>query len=208
MSTGIHPLQCRCGKLRGALANPRSANHAICYCRDCQAFIHYLGGVSEVLDERGGSEVIQILPKNLRFTEGTEELACIRLSPKGLVRWYARCCRTPIGNTLITPKLSFIGLLHVCLRSDSPSLEESFGPVTAWVHTDGAKGEPKPKAAGIGSSVGWILRTAVKARFNGDYRLTPLFRAHTGAPIVVPHILSAEERARVRDAVQASLVAP
>ncbi len=205
MNAGVHPLRCRCGKLRGTVANPRAANHAICYCKDCQAFIHYLGNVSDVLDARGGSEILQTLPRNLTFTEGLEQLACLRLTPKGLVRWYTRCCRTPIGNTLITPKWSFIGLLHSCLRSDSLSLEASFGPVRAWVHTDSAKGDPKPKARGIGTSIGWLLRTMVKARLNGDYRLTPLFRAHTGAPIVVPHVLSAEERTRVREAVRASL---
>jgi hypothetical protein len=208
MNSRVHPLQCRCGKLRGTVANPRAANHAICYCRDCQAFIHYLGNVSDVLDARGGSEIVQTLPRNLTFTQGSEQLACLRLTAKGLLRWYARCCRTPIGNTLMTPKWSFIGLLHACLRSGSPSLEESFGPVTAWVHTQSAKGDPKPKVEGIGKSISWFLRTVVKARFNGDYRLTPLFRAHTGAPIAVPHVLSAEERARVVQAVQASLGAP
>jgi len=163
--------------------------------------------VSDVLDARGGSQIVQTLPRNLTFTQGLEQLACLRLTPKGLVRWYARCCRTPIGNTLITPKLSFIGLVHACLHTDPASLEESFGPVTAWVNTGSARGEPKPKAGGIGKSVVWFLRTAVKARFNGDYRRTPLFDAQSGAPIVVPHVLSPEEHAKVMKAVQDSIAA-
>ena len=107
-----HPLQCRCGTLKGSVESPKSGNRVICYCNDCQAFAYCLGRADDVLDERGGSDVIQILPKNITFTQGVEALACMRLTDKGLLRWYASCCNTPIGNTLATPKMSFIGLLH------------------------------------------------------------------------------------------------
>src|SRR5262245_19575480 len=103
-----HPLHCRCGTIKRSINDPRSANHAICYCRDCQAFAHFLGREKDILDERVGSDIVQILPKNLAFTQGSEALACMRLTPQGMLRWYAGCCNTPIGNTLATPKLSFI----------------------------------------------------------------------------------------------------
>src|SRR5690349_22143392 len=99
-----HPLQCECGKIKGVLNDPRSANHVVCYCNDCQAFAHVLGKAEQVLDQHGGSEIFQVLPKNLTFTQGIESLASLRLTDKGLIRWYASCCRTPIGNTLATPK--------------------------------------------------------------------------------------------------------
>jgi len=73
-------------------------NRCVCYCRDCQAFAHFLGKVDAILDERGGSEIIQVLPRNLTFTQGIELLACMRLTEKGLLRWYAACCNTPIGK--------------------------------------------------------------------------------------------------------------
>jgi hypothetical protein len=200
------PLRCRCGALQGSVADLQNVNHAVCYCRDCQAFAHYLGNIGAILDARGGSEIVQIPPKNLSFERGSEQLACIRLTPKGLLRWYARCCRTPVGNTLATPKLAFIGLLHSCLDGDARALERAFGPVSAWVHTDGARGEPKPKAQGLARSVWWFAGTAIKARLTGEFRRTPLFRADTGAPIVVPHVLSPEEHARVMDAVRAARI--
>jgi len=148
MNTSAHPLRCRCGALQGTLANARHVNHAVCYCSDCQAFAHYLGNPSQILDARGGSDIVQTQPKNLIFTQGSEQLACIRLTPGGLLRWYSRCCRTPVGNTLATPKLSFIGLLHCCLGEDAASLQKSFGPVTAWVHTDGARESRSPRTGG------------------------------------------------------------
>jgi hypothetical protein len=186
------------------LANPRSSNRVLCYCADCQAFAHFLGDAQRVLDARGGSDVIQVLPKNVAFTQGLDALACMRLRPKGLLRWYARCCRTPIGNTLPTPKLSFIGLVHSCLAGDGVSLDESCGPVGVWVNTQGAKGDPKPKAAGSGKMIRWFLRTALRARFNGDYRRNPLFHPETGAPIVTPQALSSDEWSRLMQAVRAA----
>ena len=37
-------LRCHCGKVEGHVADaaPKTVNHAICYCDDCQAFAHHL----------------------------------------------------------------------------------------------------------------------------------------------------------------------
>ena len=65
----------------------------------------------ELMDEWGGSEVFQTTPARIEFTQGADQLACMRLSPKGLMRWYARCCNTPIANTLPSPGMAFAGIL-------------------------------------------------------------------------------------------------
>jgi hypothetical protein len=199
-----HSLQCRCGTIRGFVSDPKSANHAVCYCKDCQAFAHFLGRQQEILDARGGSEVIQILPKNITFTQGVGSLACVRLTDKGMLRWYADCCKTPIGNTLATPKLSFIGLLRTCLDASNQSIDASFGPVRVWVNTQGAKGEPKPKSVGLARTVAWFMRNVLRARISGNEKHTPFFDAERGAPIVRPQVLSSAERARIMELVQAS----
>jgi Family of unknown function (DUF6151) len=197
-----HPLQCRCGNLKGFVDNPQTANRVVCYCSDCQAFARWLGQESDILDERGGSHVIQTLPRNVTFTQGAQTLQCMRLTSKGLVRWYAGCCRTPIGNTLHSPKFSFIGLLHTCLESSMHSLDASFGPVRASVNTKSAQGEPKPKTRGVSTVVLWFVTTTAKARMNGDYKQTPFFDVDTGAPIVTPHVLSHEEREKAKFSTQ------
>ena len=197
-------MQCRCGTIKGVVSNPRSANRAVCYCKDCQAFAHFLGRESEILDERGGSDVVQTLPKNVALTQGIEELACLRLTPKGLLRWYARCCSTPIGNTLWTPKFSFVGLVHTCLENPDRSLDEAFGPATGSVNTASARGNPKPREFGHGAMLWWFMRTVTRARINSDYRLTPFFRADTLAPIVTPRVLTAEELGNVMAVVGAA----
>jgi Family of unknown function (DUF6151) len=174
---------------------PRSANRVVCYCKSCQAFAHFLGRQSQILDERGGTDVIQMLPKNVSFTQGIEALACMRLTEKGLLRWYASCCNTPIGNTLANFKFSFIGLVHECLEGSDTPLQDSFGPVRSWINTDGAKGDPKPKASGIGAFIPWFVSTVLKARINGDYKQNAFFLKDTGAPIVRPRVLERAELA-------------
>jgi len=199
-----HPLRCQCGTIQGVVADPRNANHCVCYCRDCQAFAHFLGQAETVLDERGGSEIIQIPPKNLTFTQGREALACLRLTEKGLLRWYAGCCNTPIGNTLATPKISFIGLVHNCVDSREQPVDDSFGPIRARVNPKGAKGDPKPEVVGQGPVLWWFITRVLRARLNGDYKRNPLFNPDTGKPVVIPRVLSADERSGVMNAVGAA----
>jgi hypothetical protein len=187
-----HPLQCRCGTIKGWVSDAQSANHVVCYCRDCQAFARFLGRESETLDVQGGSEIVQILPMNVTFTQGAEALACMRLTDKGMVRWYAGCCKTPIGNTLENYKISFIGLLHNCLETPERPLQDSFGAIRTYAYPQGAIGDPKPKATGMGATLWWLAKTIPMARVNGDYQRTPFFR--DGKPIAIPRVLSSAER--------------
>ena len=187
-----HPLQCRCGTIKGWVSDPASANRAVCYCSDCQAFARFLGQEGETLDAQGGSDIVQTLPKNVTFTQGMDALACMRLTQKGMIRWYAGCCKTPIGNTLENHKISFIGLLHNCLESPGHPLANSFGPVRAYVNPQGALGVPKPKTSGRGAIIRWLVKTILKARLNGDYQHTPFFK--DGKPIAIPRVISSAER--------------
>jgi hypothetical protein len=200
-----HALQCECGTVKGFIAEPGRTFRGVCYCRDCQAFAHFLGRERDVLNDRGGSGVVQTVPRNVTFTQGADSLACMRLTSKGLLRWYSACCKTPIGNTMASYKLSFVGLVDACLRDPNRSLEQSFGPERASVYVEGARGEPKPRPVGQGRMIAWALSTILKARLNGDYRRTPFFRADTWQPIARPLILSDPEHARLMRSVLAAL---
>lgn len=188
-----HPLQCRCGTLKGRVAVPGSVNRGVCYCRDCQAFAHFLGEGSEILDELGGTEVIQTLPKHVRFERGVDSLACMRLTDEGLLRWYASCCHTPIGNTPPNYKLSFVGLVHSCLRAPGADLDRSFGPIRMRVNTRSAKQGPKPKQAGALPAIARFLGQLARARLDGSYRTTPFFDPERGTPVVKPRVLTRDE---------------
>src|SRR5271170_7107234 len=105
------PLRCRCGAVRGVMTDvsPVTGNRVICHCNDCQAFARFLGQ-DGVLDARGGTDIFQVAPSQIRVTEGADHLVCVRLSEKGLFRWYAGCCKTPIGN-MAGARFPFIGVV-------------------------------------------------------------------------------------------------
>ncbi len=189
-----HPLQCRCGAVAGQVANPRLATRSVCYCRDCQAFARFLGREEAVLDSRGGSQGVQALPKDLTFHKGFEHLACVRLTSQGLLRWYAACCNTPIGNTPPTSRTPFVGLSRVCLENSRPTVEQSFGPVRFCLHAEGAHGEPKPRLFGRMGFILWLIRNRLRARFTGGFEQNPFFDTVTDRPIVEPVVLGSPER--------------
>ncbi|MEO8315668.1 MAG: DUF6151 family protein [Pseudomonadota bacterium] len=192
-----HGLQCRCGMLVGLVEVTGSESHCLCYCRDCQAFAHFLGDAAAILDERGGSEIVQTVPSSIEFTQGRDQLACIRLTGKGLLRWYARCCNTPIANTPANYKLSFAGIVHSCLVGGRASVENSFGPIDMCVHTRSARGRDRLAQKGVLKGIVAILRTLAVARVTGRYRRTPFFAWRDGKPVVVPQVLSAERRTEI-----------
>ena len=196
-----HPLQCRCGTVKGHVSDPQRVNRAVCYCRDCQAFAHFLGRGGDILDAQGGTDVIQTLPARVVFTDGREVLACMRLSKKGLMRWYTTCCNTPIGNTLPDFRFSFVGLIHSCLENGGVPLDASFGPVRMWINTKSAKGNPAPRSIGVISGITGLLAMVARARIDGSYKRTAFFSVDSGAPIAVPKILSHDERANLLNAV-------
>ena len=115
METFDIPVRCECGSVRGTLCavSPSGVVRAICYCDDCQAFAHHLGRSDTVLDGYGGTTLFQVSPSRLAITQGEQHLACVRLTGPRLLRWYASCCGTPIGNTPASHKMHFLGLIHV-----------------------------------------------------------------------------------------------
>lgn len=197
MSATTHAIGCRCGQLRGEVAQPHEGTRAVCYCRDCQAFAHFLGLPAGMLDEFGGTDIVATRPRLVSLLAGTEHLACMSLSPQGTLRWYAACCNTPIGNTPRDRKLAHVGLVHSCLENGGAGLEQDFGPVRMRVNRQGAHGEP-PKAPAVASTLAlarYLARLAW-ARVGGGYQANPFFDP-AGAPGVQPRVLTQGERAAV-----------
>ena len=196
-----HPLRCQCGTLRGHVSHPEGVSRGVCYCKDCQAYAHFLGKAGDILDEMGGTDVVATLPKHVTFTHGLEALACMSLTEKGMLRWYARCCNTPIGNTPRDFKVSHVGLVHTCLEDPSRTLDSSFGPVRMRVNTKNAKGRPKSMPISTIASVLRFMTSLVRARLDGSYKYTPFFVPDRGIPVVPPKVLTRDERDRVMNAV-------
>ena len=72
------PLRCRCGRLRGVASglSPASGFRFICYCKDCQAFAHFLER-ADLLDPAGGTDIFHMPPGRVTLTAGTDSLRCL-----------------------------------------------------------------------------------------------------------------------------------
>jgi len=190
-----HLLRCRCGTLQGNLERSASATRAICYCRDCQAYARFLG-TPGVVDENGGTEVVASLPRHVHFTAGLDVLSCVSLSEHGLLRWYAGCCKTPIGNTPRSPKVPYVGLIHSCFEGGSPAIEATFGPRRIAVNTRSARNPVRSTAMATAARVIGLMASALGNRLGGTYKQNPFFAADTGTPIRAVRVLSSAERER------------
>lgn len=193
-----YPLRCECGAVEGYVASPHVAGRVVCYCRDCQAFARFLRRPERILNSRGGTDIIATLPRHVHFTKGVERLACVRLSDKGMLRWYASCCRTPMGNTPENPKLSYVGLVRSCLPGSSEELDSAFGPARISLNTASANSQVSPTRTASVFGLLKIIRNVLGARLSGAFRDNPFFRPGSTEPIAVPETLKPHERAALR----------
>jgi hypothetical protein len=168
---------------------------AVCYCKDCQAYARFLG-TPGILDTCGGTEVVASLPRQVRFTSGEEALVCLSLSPRGILRWYAECCRTPMANTPRNRAIAYVGLVSSALQARGRPLESSFGPVRMVVNTKSATGTVRSAPTDNFMGLLSLMKTLLGARLSGSYRDNPFFHAASGTPIRQPHVLSPAERAQ------------
>jgi hypothetical protein len=192
-------LRCRCGTVRGEMDTGRAYARATCYCKDCRAFARFLGQPG-VLDASGGTDVVATAPAAVRFTSGSEHVACMSLSPKGLLRWYASCCRTPLGNTPRDPKVLYAGLVAACFDAAPQVVDAAFGPRGRIVLNTGSATAPvrtTPLAFLTGGLR--IVAGLIRARLRRE-RTSPFFDA-SGRPLREPDVISREQRAALeRDA--------
>lgn len=150
-------LKCKCGAVEGSVSqvSPRVGNHVVCYCNDCQAFANHLSTGDNTLDEWGGTEIYQTATWHIEIHKGSEQLKCLRLTPKGLYRWYTGCCNTPVGNT-ISANFPFIGLIHRFMNKDEHT-ESNLGPVRGYHQLDSAIGTVPDSIQNKGMPVGCTM---------------------------------------------------
>ena len=114
-------IKCECGAVQGTLRNTPMGHRLVCMCLSCQDFAKFLGR-AKLLDAHGGTDLYQVTPAQLTISDGKEEIRSIRLSDSGSWRWYADCCKTPLGNTMASTKVPFLGLPTICLDTDLGAL--------------------------------------------------------------------------------------
>ena len=203
-------LQCRCGHLRGVASevSPSAGFRFLCYCKDCQAFARFLDR-ADVLDAAGGTDIFQMPPARLKIATGADAFRCLRLSDKGVLRWYADCCRTPIANTAECRGFPVTAVIHSFMDhafanqaledhlADGRSRDEVLGPPLSRIYQRSAVG-PLPPTAPPPPSLSIFARRTAKMLgwwLCGLGRPSPFFDDRTNAPRSVPRALTPVERA-------------
>jgi hypothetical protein len=196
MTSSDVSIQCRCGHVRGMAraVSPHTVNHSICYCHDCRAFSHWLER-EDLLDPHGGAPLVQLARSRLEITAGFDQVRCMRLSPKGMFRWFAACCRTPLGNTVAS--IPFVGVARSVLQIGDADPVTRFGPVLYAQAGEAVGGAPPGTRLSLRGLLhvgrliaAWFLR--------GRGHPTPFFD-RANRPRVAPQVLTPEERQRLRE---------
>jgi hypothetical protein len=208
-------IACECGSLSAnADLHKGESNHRIvCYCDDCQSYARHLGSPATVLDTHGGTDIIQLSPAHFKLAHGREHLGVLRLSPNGLLRWYATCCNTPICNTPANLDMPYLGLLtrnfqkikkknkHNTKRHAASNDENDIQTLIGSVSFGVGAGSQHPVSADWPVAKGFCFRGLLytlknigRWRLRGDQKRSELLDAETGEPVVKPYVLTLEER--------------
>ena len=194
------PLRCRCGRVHGVASDvsPSGGFRFVCYCKDCQAFARFVER-PDVLDPAGGTDIFQMPPRRVKLTAGTDALRCLRLSEKGVLRWYTDCCRTPIGNSAASPRSPILALVHSFMPHGVHGLsrDEMLGRPLCRIYESSAVGPLPPNAPATPSLKVFVQRGSKMLAWSvrGLARPSPFFDDLTNAPSAVPRLLTQSERA-------------
>ncbi|GAB5349513.1 DUF6151 family protein [Alteriqipengyuania sp. 357] len=187
------PFSCRCGAVKGAIekAGPRNGDFVVCHCTDCQAFANRFDAAERVMDENAGTPLYQSRCARMRIEHGLGELGCVHLTDKPTLRWYARCCDTPMFNTFGNGKIPYVttlaGNCDAGLRARL--LGEPVGHL--FVEDDPHDLGPVDRMPMSKLMRRFFVRM-VKDILSGNRRRSPLFDSRTLEPISTPTRLSKE----------------
>ena len=184
-------LSCSCGAVQGVAINvtAKTGTRVVCCCDDCQKFAAHLHREADILDKFGGTDIYQTSQSQIKIDSGAEHIRCLRLTSKGLFRWYTDCCKTPIGNTL-SSGFPFVGVIHNFMNIEG-SRDTVLGSVRAYVQTKHARGTPNYPNSSEKFPIGITLRIMRKMlvwKVRGMNRPSVFF-AENGKASVKPIIL-------------------
>lgn len=186
-------MRCRCGQVQGEVDTDRTYARATCYCKDCHAYARFLG-TPGITDAHGGSDILAMAPAGVRFASGSDQIACMSLSEKGILRWYAACCRTPLGNTPRDAKLPYVGMSTACFAATQGAVDAAFGPRDRIVLNAGsANGQVGRTPLTFVTGGLRILANIIVRRLRGEGG-APFFDVSSGQPIRTPEVLTAAQR--------------
>ena len=190
---------CSCDAVTGSIAQAIGrdgkveGDHVVCHCSDCQAFARFCHAEESILGKAGGTALYQSRCARLTIASGKDRLACIHLTDKPTLRWYAACCDTPMFNSFANGRIPYVTTL---LANCEPAARAKLGEPTGHLFLSDATGavdDLKPLA--MATLIRHFLWRMMKDWISGDRLRNPLFDPQTLAPIAPPRRLTQQERA-------------
>ena len=183
-------LACRCGAVRGLVrdAGPEGGDHVVCHCTDCRAFAQLFDASEHVLDDHGGTALYQTRCARLELGAGRDRLGCLHLTEKPTLRWFARCCRTPMFNSWRNGRMPYVTALVCIFATNRP--REVLGEPLGHLFLSEATGDPRGLTPmSMSAMARRFLPRMAKDMLSGDRRRSALFDARTLDPIATPERL-------------------
>lgn len=176
---------CGCGQIHGVLrdVSPKTGTALVCYCSRCRAAEVFLDQADPQDD---GVPLFQTTCDRVVFTAGANQMYAFSFEKRGLIHWYAKCCKVPLFNTTATPTSGFVSVL---VNRVSP--KEPLGPIKAFLFQDNEGGKQVHK--GLYHVIAGATVRAIRMRISGKWKNNPFF-GKTRAPISRVHVLSDVEK--------------
>jgi hypothetical protein len=126
----------------------------------------------------------------VKLTEGSDAIRCISLSRK-VLRWYADCCRSPIGSTAANPRFPLVAIVHSFMDHEGHPRDDVLGLPLCRIYERSATGPLPPRAPPPPSLSVYGRRASMMVRWwmRGLARPSPFFDERGGAPRAVPQVL-------------------
>lgn len=192
------PFSCRCGAVRGAIekAIPREGDFVVCHCTDCQTFANRFDAADRIFGADAGSLLYQSRCARIRIERGIDELRSLHLTEGPTLRWYAKCCDTPLFNSFKNGKLPYITTLigNCDAEARARLLGEPIGHL--FVDDDPTCTEPVRRLS-MNTLMRRFFVRMVKDIVSGDRRRSALFDPKTLEPIAAPMHATKEPIAHV-----------
>jgi hypothetical protein len=165
-------LRCRCGSVQGSVDFSRPSRvRVVCHCGDCAAYARHIGDAQ-------ATHIVQATPDQVQIMAGNEHVRCLRLTERGLTRWFTGCCMTPLANTSRHAWMPFVGLMIAVIESQDETL---LGPAA---HANG--NHPVPWSTVL-RSVWTVLGGLLRRRYRPN-----AFFDEQGQPIAQPEVIASK----------------
>ena len=187
---------CECGKVAGFIekATVAEGDFVVCHCKDCRDLVRHFGKEELILDAHDGTALYQSRCARMRITQGKEQLAGLHMTDGPTLRWYAKCCGTPIFNTYKNARIPYVTTL---LANCDEAARKGLGEPLGHLFLDDVEAETSAlKPLSMNRLMRRFFPRMLKDIVSGDRRRSELFDRETLEPIVEPRRLSdAEQKA-------------